>query len=239
LQTFRKSGIVPSDKKAGEQKNRRRRRLLPEAWIFRLLPTLTIFGSGRRAIDSESELAMNVRMWPVCVLGGFLAMAGCRSADHDCGCDGSIHVAPVTVMPGQTLKPVAATPTSLPKPTPDLPEEKGEDFAQVIQVGAKEEPVKRRGFSDITADPCFAHAPDYSWLAGELQYVADQHAWKVRYASVDEDDRYGGSMILVDCGPMTDYLDGQMIRVEGHPLEADSQDAPPSYKVMRMQHLNR
>src|SRR5207245_5972 len=37
-----------------------------------------------------------------------------------------------------------------------------------------------------------AHAPDYGWLTGELQYVAVRNAWRLRYGSAADEDRSGG-----------------------------------------------
>jgi hypothetical protein len=170
------------------------------------------------------------------LLVGSMLIAGCRHAEQDCGCGGTSPVATITVLPTYTPKPVtAAMPLALPESTPAKVAEVKEETAQpsqpIVQASLKEEPVKRRSFADITADPCFAHAADYSWVTGELQYMAEDHTWRVRYASVDEDDRYGGSLTLVDCGPMTNYLSGQKVRVEGHPNDADAKDASTTYKV--------
>ena len=172
------------------------------------------------------------------MLAGSTLMAGCRLADRDCGCSESSPVATITVVPTAAPQAViVATPTAQASTAPaKVSEAKDkEELAQptqpIVQAGLKEEPVKRRSFADITADPCFAHAPDYSWLTGELQYLADEHAWRIRYASVDEDDQYGGSLTLVDCGPMTNYLSGQKVRIEGHPNDGDSNDGSTTYKV--------
>ncbi len=173
-----------------------------------------------------------------------MLIAGCRHAEQECGCGASSPVATLTVVPSYTPKAVmVATPTALPEDTPVKAREakSNEETAQpsqpIVQASLKEQPVKRRSFADITADPCFAHAPDYSWLTGELQYIADEHAWRVRYASVDEDDQYGGSLTLVDCGPMTNYLSGQKVRVEGHPHDSDSKDTSTTYKVTNISPL--
>jgi hypothetical protein len=97
------------------------------------------------------------------------------------------------------------------------------------------EKVPRRSFADITAKPGYAHAPDYSWVAGELQFLHARKVWRVRYASVEEEDRYGGGMTLIDAGPMTEFQDGQMVRVEGQVADVTSHDS--EYRVHHIQPL--
>src|SRR5262249_28718956 len=74
----------------------------------------------------------------------------------------------------------------------------------------------RRSFPDITARGGFAHAANYSWLVGELHYSAQKDQWRLRYASIDDEDRYGGGVTLdVAQHLMKDLHDGMMVRVEG------------------------
>jgi hypothetical protein len=75
----------------------------------------------------------------------------------------------------------------------------------------REGTVRRRTFTDITVKPCFAHAPDYAWLVGEL--LKEGEAWIVHYASVDEEK--GDSVLLVNVPEMSAFKDGQVVRVEG------------------------
>jgi hypothetical protein len=94
----------------------------------------------------------------------------------------------------------------------------------------------RRSFPDITANPCFAHAPDYSSLTGELQHYAPGGSWRLRFAPVDEDDTYGGSVTLVG-GHMDGYKNGQMVRVSGHLADPDNKVKSPVYLVARIEAL--
>src|SRR5207249_590964 len=42
-----------------------------------------------------------------------------------------------------------------------------------------------------------AHAQDYSWLEGTLEYThSDSGRWKLRYAPLSEEDPFGGSVVL-------------------------------------------
>ena len=89
----------------------------------------------------------------------------------------------------------------------------------------------RRSFADITARPEFAHDNDYKWLIGELSYVPQKQQWRVRYTSIDDEDRYGGSVTLDASHLMEGFKSGQLVRVEGAMLNADSREPAPMYRV--------
>jgi hypothetical protein len=91
--------------------------------------------------------------------------------------------------------------------------------------------LPRRTFTDLTAHPRFAHDPNYHWLVGSLDYSKIQDAWVLRYASVEEDDRYGGSVTLVNPIGMEKFKSGQLVRVEGSLKNADTQDLRPPFLV--------
>jgi hypothetical protein len=78
-----------------------------------------------------------------------------------------------------------------------------------------EPPPKRAAFIDATAQPFFAHAEDYSWVQGQAEYSRLSKAWRLRYASVDEVDRYGGSVTLIENDLVQKLKDGQYVRVQG------------------------
>ena len=99
----------------------------------------------------------------------------------------------------------------------------------VPMTGGKEEMVHRRSYSDITAKPCFAHAPDYTWVQGELVRLHSHNCWRIRYASVDEEDKYGGGINLIETGPMDNFQDGQLVRIEGRPSDPDNKES--EYRV--------
>jgi hypothetical protein len=79
----------------------------------------------------------------------------------------------------------------------------------------------------------FAHASDYSWVSGELDYVYSKKAWRVRYATLDEEDRYGGSVLLAseDESLLQRFKPGQMVRVEGHLVKPDAREGSPLYRI--------
>ena len=69
--------------------------------------------------------------------------------------------------------------------------------------------------------PQRAHAQDYSWVVGRLQRVhSPKHEWKLRYAAIDEQDEWGGSMILAQDAQLDEWNDGDLVYVEGEILTA-------------------
>ncbi len=102
-------------------------------------------------------------------------------------------------------------------------------------TGGKDDFNRRRSYADITAKACFSHAPDYTWLQGELVYLHSHNCWRIRYASVDEDDQFGGGVNLVETGPMDSFKDGQCVRVQGRP--SDPQNKESEYRVTSIQAL--
>jgi hypothetical protein len=82
------------------------------------------------------------------------------------------------------------------------------------------------------------HAPDYTWLIGQLQYVHVRDVWRIRYLAAGEEDRYGGTMTLVETGPMTAYHNGQLVRVEGNLVDPGSPEPSPAYRVRSIQPIS-
>ena len=85
-----------------------------------------------------------------------------------------------------------------------------------------EPPPPRKSYADVTAQPFFSHAEDYSWLQGQVEYSHFGNSWRLRYASVDESDANGGSVTLLDNNLLQNLKDGQYVRVQGH-LASDAE----------------
>jgi hypothetical protein len=103
------------------------------------------------------------------------------------------------------------------------------------QVALKPEPHHKPAVNRA-ASPAFGHAPDYSWVTGELWYVPGKNVWRVHFGNGRE-DRYGGVMTLSDTGPMSEYRIGQLVYVEGRPVEDGSRNASGIYRVTRVLEL--
>lgn len=70
-----------------------------------------------------------------------------------------------------------------------------------------------------TGGPLYGHADDYSWLVGELQRLHMPKAeWKLRFARLDEEDRWGGSVLLAPDIRLEGFKDGDEVYIEGEIL---------------------
>ncbi len=124
------------------------------------------------------------------------------------------------VVPTSTAPKAPARPLRLPDP----PQQE-----RLLFPRTESGPV-RRSYTDVTAAPCFGHGPDYGWLCGRVEYSRLSKGWRLRYASVDEADRYGGSVTLV-ADPKLDALkDGQYVRITGR-LADRPPGLSPEYEV--------
>jgi hypothetical protein len=78
----------------------------------------------------------------------------------------------------------------------------------------------------------YYHSADYGTLVGELHHNPRLNSWRLRYASIDEEDRYGGSVTLQNVGrEMADFKTGQYVRIEGAVLNKESREVSPAYSV--------
>jgi len=64
----------------------------------------------------------------------------------------------------------------------------------------------------------FSHAPDYSWVTGQLYYSnLEGGFWGIRYGGMGE-DKYNGHFVLGAKLP-GDFKDGDLVRVKGQIAE--------------------
>jgi hypothetical protein len=138
-------------------------------------------------------------------------------------------------------RPASDAPTALPtapvviaeKPKPDLTPAapKAETAAATVIPPVGKDFAPRRSFADITAKPEFGHASDYTWLTGELSHIPSKNQWRLRFASIDDEDKYGGSVTLDASLELRGFLSGQLVRVEGEMIDKESRDIAPKYRV--------
>jgi hypothetical protein len=83
----------------------------------------------------------------------------------------------------------------------------------------------------------YGHAPDYGWLKGELEYLRARDVWRLRYALADQEDRHGGTVLLVADSLPPGCKSGQFVRVEGQLVNPESDEARPPYWVRTLQVL--
>jgi hypothetical protein len=124
-----------------------------------------------------------------------------------------------TVVPAPAGPKAPAPPLRLPDPP-----------HQKLRFPCSETEPVRRSYTDVTAAPCFAHARDYTWLCGRVEYSRLSKGWRLRYASVEEADRFGGSVTLVPDPKLDALKEGQYVRVAGH-LAGEAAGLSPQYEV--------
>ena len=115
-----------------------------------------------------------------------------------------------------------------PQPNPfvqqDVKQPKAEK--QVIRTTSSEQPARQTKpvVQQIPAElkapaPAFGHSSDYRWLLGVVQKINTPVALtKVRYARLDEQDAWGGSMVLSEDVRLDEFEDGDVIYIEGQIL---------------------
>ncbi|GIW80281.1 MAG: hypothetical protein KatS3mg105_2088 [Gemmatales bacterium] len=133
---------------------------------------------------------------------------------------------------GQTVERI---PESLPNPDQKPVTADGATNGAAEESTVDEAAAPRRSYADITAHPSFYHSQDYGVLIGTLQYLHVDQSWRLRYASIDEEDRYGGSVTLVETGSMEQFNNGDVVRVTGQFLDPSSREPAPRYRVHSIQ----
>jgi hypothetical protein len=110
----------------------------------------------------------------------------------------------------------AAQPTAAPvHPAWALPAPGAPPTAEVIPTSAA--PV-----AEVRRDPqeLVGHELDYSSITGYLYYVrTDGGRWVLRYARLDQVDRFGGSVVLAPAVEMRNYREGDLVTVHGEILD--------------------
>lgn len=62
----------------------------------------------------------------------------------------------------------------------------------------------------------FGNATDFSWIMGRLRRVhVNGGSWKIRYKPIDEQDRWGGSVVLSDDARIDKFRDGDFVYATG------------------------
>jgi hypothetical protein len=105
-----------------------------------------------------------------------------------------------------------AQPTLAPAPAPTAAAPAAKPSVKI--VGSDAVPEVGKKFQEKVG--C---APDHSWITGQLFYVhADGGRWVLRYTSVGEQDKYGGSVVLAPGVDMKNYREGDLVSVNGKVL---------------------
>jgi hypothetical protein len=87
------------------------------------------------------------------------------------------------------------------------------------------------------------HDEDYTCVVGQLQRVhVAGGLWVVRYAGIDEEDRFGGSVVLAPAVSLKDVREGDLVRVHGEVLSegrASKHLGGPLYRALTVELLER
>jgi hypothetical protein len=130
-------------------------------------------------------------------------------------------------VPAVVPNPPSALPAAVPAPLP--PRASGESIS--MRVPTPETPV--------TVGSGYQHSEDYTTLVGELHHNPRQNTWRLRYAGVGDEDRYGGSVTLDGAGRMmSGFKSGQTVRVQGMLVDAESREISPPFRVRDIHPVN-
>lgn len=139
------------------------------------------------------------------------------------------------MLPNQTVVMSNGVPMQVPVSTMPVGMNYGVGVEQVSTQQSIESPSSLPGeksVSNNTMTVRFGQANNYQVVVGQLSQF--RRGWKLRYAAVESDDKYGGSLSLV--GENLDSLkDGQMVRVEGMVLPSDDRASGARYQVHRVE----
>lgn len=132
--------------------------------------------------------------------------------------------------------PQVAAQTASPEPTPEVsqaswkvPPAEASDAPRAEDVAASAQSSGADSAAEAALKP--AHAADYSWLTGELEHLLARNVWRLRYAPFDQEDRHGGTVVLIGEALPVDCKSGQIVHVEGQLVNPDSDEPRPTYWV--------
>ncbi|MSU80579.1 MAG: hypothetical protein EXS16_21130 [Gemmataceae bacterium] len=77
------------------------------------------------------------------------------------------------------------------------------------------------------------HADGYQTLVGQVHQF--RKTWRLRYASIEQNDPHGGSIILESDGDLSALRDGSTIRVRGILIPATDRTTGASYRVQNFE----
>jgi hypothetical protein len=140
-----------------------------------------------------------------------------------------------------TITPAVKAPAPVPKSASPGPVDALEPVSSPALMATLGAPVAfpranlsgpRKAYVDLSAAPCFAHSKDYQWIVGQVEYSNIAREWRLRYASVDEVDRFGGRVSLIENQHVSYLRDGMYIQVRGHLVNPNhTGNGPAHYRI--------
>ena len=107
----------------------------------------------------------------------------------------------------------------------------GEELQSRVGDGVAQDKL----LQDIAAPASYGHGSDFSWISGEVQLWRKDI--RMRYASLDEADQFGGSLSLVGEEHLEQLKDGDQLKLIGHVVIHDAKRGGPAYYVEGMQRI--
>jgi hypothetical protein len=141
---------------------------------------------------------------------------------------------PMQTMPMQTM-PLRPVPTGEPPLAPPMQSSSLGQDGSITTVAAKKAvmPLKKQ------VEDRVGNAEDYSWITGQLFYVhVGGGKWVLRYTSVDQVDRYGGSVVLAPVMDMKNYREGDLVCVHGEVMQQQRALPPLGGALYRVNAIN-
>lgn len=122
-------------------------------------------------------------------------------------------------MPMEKVQPMKAEPKPEPKP--------------VVQATVQPEPKKI---------PSIGHGEDYQWLSGTIQKLSVPGGpYKLRYLPLDQEDQYGGSVVLAPDYRLDQFQDGDKVHIKGKVIAHYSSlyISGPLYRMTSIQKIDK
>lgn len=154
-----------------------------------------------------------------------------------------------TVPTEMPKRPVPPMPTELPKSS-TLPPKVETSFKvspdtltlpATVRTPAEVPPSKpeTRVIKPAITTATLSHAADYSWLIGRLEYSKSKQTWRIRYASYEVEDTFGGSVTLVGADDTLErYADGDLVKINGQLIDPELKTSAPPYRIIDVRKLN-
>jgi hypothetical protein len=80
---------------------------------------------------------------------------------------------------------------------------------------------------------------DYTWITGQLfRLHVDGGIWVVRYATLDQVDRFGGSVVLAPAVNMKNYREGDLVCITGEILNQGRANRYAGGPLFRVDHID-
>ena len=150
---------------------------------------------------------------------------GCAEAPGHC----LVNPAPACTAPAPVCAPQPWAPghlESAPEPAPEYDEAPVEPAPEPPPATARKPIIDESEpdtvpVSTTVPESIYGRDANYTWLKGQLQRVhVPGGEWKLRYAPLDQQDRWGGSVVLATDVRLDAFVDGDIVYIEGEILAA-------------------